>query len=86
MQEEGCAALSNLCYDDENNRRAGAAGGVEAVVEALKAHSADARVQEEGCVALCNICYDDENKRRAVAAGGVEANGASGHCGGAQGP
>ena len=59
--------------DDDNIRRAVAAGGVEAVVEALRAHSADAVKQEQNCWTLGNLCcLDDENRRRFGAVGGVE--------------
>jgi len=72
VQEESCAALSNLCFDDENRRLAVAAGGVEAVVEALKAHRANAQVQEWACGILWRLCIDnDGNIRRAKELGAV---------------
>ena len=67
--------MSSICLDDHEKKgfRAGWEGGVEAVVEALKAHRADGGVQEQGCRALSNLCFGDENRRRAGSAGGVEA-------------
>jgi hypothetical protein len=45
---------------------------VEAVVEALKAHSADARVQDRACYTLWRLCIDnDGNNRRAKELGAV---------------
>ena len=44
-----CAALGNLAGDDENQRAIAAAGGVVAVVGAMRAHPAAAGVQDRGC-------------------------------------
>jgi hypothetical protein len=75
VQERGCWALESLVYSNaENWTRAWAAGGVEAVVAAMRAHASDARVQERGCWALESLVYSNaENRTRAGAAGGVEA-------------
>jgi hypothetical protein len=50
-----------------------AAGGVEAVLAAMRAHAADAMVQQIGCGALVSLAVNDENKVAIAAAGGVEA-------------
>ena len=58
---------------EENRRRAGAAGGIEAVVGLLQLHRNDEEIQENGCGCLENLTYDhEENQRRAGAAGSVE--------------
>lgn len=67
------AAIRNLCDEESNQGRAGAAGGVEAVVDALKCYNTDARIQEQGCAALTNLCQIDKNRRTARNVGGMVA-------------
>ena len=76
-----CLALGNLCayayLDDlraaESQRRAVAAGGVEAVVAALKRHGGATPNVDAACWALERLCDDLDSAKRAGAAGGVEA-------------
>jgi hypothetical protein len=46
-----------------------AAGGVEAVVGALRAHVGVAAVQEQGCWAAFNLTFSDEGQAAVLAAG-----------------
>ena len=48
MQGNGCGALWNLAANTENQVKIAAAGGIEAVKRALKAHKDAAAVQEKG--------------------------------------
>ncbi len=74
VQEAACKALVTLCLKLDNLPKAGGAGAVEAVVAALRAHSANAAVQEQGCWALRNICCNNaDNQAKAGGAGAVEA-------------
>ena len=72
----------------ENQVKAGAAGGIEAVVKAINTHINNADVCKTGCGALINMTingknnnqkkktqmkWTDENKAKASAAGGIEA-------------
>ena len=73
----------------ENQVKAGAAGGIEAVVKAINTHINNADVCENGCSALCNITANngktvtnnkhinkmeiDENQVKAGITGGIEA-------------
>jgi hypothetical protein len=75
VQSIYCEALSYFGGGGvEYQQRAGAAGGVEALVKVLRTHATDAKVQASGCMALTNTCYKNfQNVHRAVEAGGVEA-------------
>ena len=71
----------------ENKVKAGAAGGIEAVVKAINTHINNAGVCERGCCALLNMTdngkntwlntnkmkWTAENRVKAGAAGGIEA-------------
>jgi hypothetical protein len=73
VQEQGCAALRNMCANDDNKVKAGGAGALEAVVAALRAHGANAAVQEQGCRTLLRLCANDSNAVKAGGAGAIEA-------------
>ena len=49
------------------------AGGVDAVVAAMRAHGGSASVQEEGCAALRNLALGDALRASIASAGGIEA-------------
>jgi hypothetical protein len=54
--------------------RASVAGGLEAILEVLRAHKMNAEIQESGCGALSKLCNcDREISDRAAVAGAVEA-------------
>jgi hypothetical protein len=56
VQHYGCAALSNLVNNNENNRVMIAdAGGIDAIQSAMENHSLNAMVQQYGCGALKNL-------------------------------
>jgi len=53
LQEQGCAALGDVCYGNDaaglaRSQRAAEAGAIEAVVDAMRAHPQVAQVQEDG--------------------------------------
>ena len=53
--------------------RMAAAGGIEAVVEAMKAHLSNPDVQHQGCGALGNIAVNADNNVLVAKAGGIGA-------------
>ena len=88
VQQQGCVLLNYVCCgtDEEEDparlaarsQRAAEAGGIEAVVAAMRAHALVAEVQEEGATVLCNMCYGRDaaglaRAQRAVEAGALEA-------------
>ena len=74
IQIIGCRALANIAADAADNKKKVAdAGGIEAVVAAMNAHTRVADVQKNGCAALGNIAMLAETKRMVAAAGGIEA-------------
>ena len=48
-------------------------GGVEAIIEAMRVHVADALVQEQGCWALLALSDNYDRQNTIIAGGGVEA-------------
>ena len=52
--------------DKEFGSRVAAAGGIEAVVSAMKLHKSEASVQRIACGALLNIAFDPENQTQAA--------------------
>ena len=87
VQQQGCVLLNYVCCGTDveedptrlvaRSQRATEAGGLEAVVAAMQAHSQVAAVQEEGFTALCNMCYGHDaaglaRSQRAVDAGALE--------------
>ena len=66
VQQQGCVLLNYLCCDTDEeedpaqlaarSQRAAEAGGIEAVVAAMRAHALVTEVQEEGATVLCNMC------------------------------
>ena len=70
VQGQGCRGLLFFCHDhDENKRRAVEAGGVEAVVKAIKTLP---QLQSQGCTLLAELWFncDDESIRCAGQDGG----------------
>eukprot|EP00961_Rhodomonas_salina_P054456 731667-Rhodomonas_salina.1 len=55
VQEEGCWALRNLALSHETRVKIGAAGGIEAVITAMKQQVNSEGVQKQGCGALWNL-------------------------------
>uniref|UniRef100_A0A7S3WLC0 Uncharacterized protein n=1 Tax=Emiliania huxleyi TaxID=2903 RepID=A0A7S3WLC0_EMIHU len=89
VQEEGCAALVNVCDGDDDaglarKQRAAGAGAIEAAAAALQAHPQVGReraeVQQHGCAALVNVCSGTDATglariQRAAEAGAIEVVG-----------
>ena len=48
-------------WTDENQVKAGAAGGIDAVVNAINTHINNAGVCEDGCSALLNMTVNGKN-------------------------
>mmetsp|Transcript_23416 Transcript_23416/g.54186 ORF Transcript_23416/g.54186 Transcript_23416/m.54186 type:complete len:297 (-) Transcript_23416:569-1459(-) len=76
--EAVCMRLTDLCFEEGNRQPAADAGGLEAVVAAMRAHPQATGVQEYGCTALANMCCGDDaaglaRRQRAVQAGVVGA-------------
>ena len=87
VQQQGCVLLNYVCCGTDveedparlvaRSQRAAEAGGLEAVVAAMRAHSQVTEVQEEGATVLCNMCYGRDaaglaRAQRAVEAGALE--------------
>ncbi|KAJ1469153.1 hypothetical protein T484DRAFT_1597717, partial [Baffinella frigidus] len=71
VQEQGCKALRNLALNNENRAAIARAGGIEAVVAGMGAHTLFAEVQRSGCAALGNLSFNNnENKTVIARAGG----------------
>uniref|UniRef100_A0A7S3SSY8 Uncharacterized protein n=1 Tax=Emiliania huxleyi TaxID=2903 RepID=A0A7S3SSY8_EMIHU len=83
VQEEGCAALVNVCDGDDDaglarKQRAAGAGAMELVVAAMQAHPQAVGVQQYGCWAMVNVCHRTPGAglariQRAADAGGASA-------------
>ena len=58
---------------DEYRLKVAAAGGIKAVVAAMKTHACVADVQLVGCSALRNLSAPGVNEKRVAAAGGIDA-------------
>ena len=69
VQWLGCIVLQIFAYGND-----AAAGGIEAVVDALKQHPSNIIVQQDGCSALWNLAPNSNDNQKAIAAaGGIEA-------------
>ena len=67
VQEKGCGALRNLAAGSEDRKTAViAAGGLEAVLQAMGAHGGSAKVQENGCGALRNLALGSHDRQRII--------------------
>ena len=83
MQQQGCAALRNVCSGNDDagvarKQRAAGASAIEAIVAAMQAHPEVEAVQEMGCRALTNVCCGTDasaraRRQRAVTARAPEA-------------
>ena len=67
VQEHGCLVLWYLAVNADNQVKVAAAGGIEAVLGAMRQHGAVASVQEQGCRALWNLTANDDNKVKVAA-------------------
>ena len=87
VQQQGCVLLNYVCCGTDveedpaglvaRSQRAAEAGGLEAVVAAMRTHSQVTEVQEEGATVLCNMCYGRDaaglaRAQRAVEAGALD--------------
>ena len=71
VQEQGCAALTNLSVIADNRTAIAAAGGIPVVLAAMKAYSGDVSVQDYGCGALATLAVNVDNNTAIAAAGGI---------------
>ena len=55
-----------------NKVRIAEAGGIDAILKGMSAHTSHARVQEQACRALCSVSVDTDNKVKGAEAGGTE--------------
>jgi hypothetical protein len=65
----------HLAVNADNKVRIVLAGGIEAVIAAMKEHRANAGLQEQACGALINLAANNntDNKVRIAWAGGIDA-------------
>ena len=57
--EACCGALQNLAVADSNRKTIATEGGIEAIIEAMRAFPEDKLVQEWACGALSNLAVND---------------------------
>ena len=55
VQQPACATLGYLAFNAGNKVKIAEAGGIEAVVAAMKAHKTSHSVQEHACLALWHL-------------------------------
>jgi len=73
LQVQGCRTLLITAINTNGQIIAGAAGAIEAVVNAMKAHPNSETCHGYGCWALTNMIHYMDNNIRAGAAGAIEA-------------
>jgi hypothetical protein len=66
VQGEGCRALGNLALNSANRASIRSAGGIRAVVEAMRGLKEEAWVQGFGCSALKNLAANNKENRDAI--------------------
>ena len=67
------AALRNLATNADNKVTTAAAGGVAAILGAMRRHASVEAVQAKACGVLQNLAIDADNKVATAVAGGVAA-------------
>jgi hypothetical protein len=72
-QEHACWALRKLAVNAGNQVRIAEAGGIEAVLSAMKAHTTSVLAQQHACAALRSLAVNAGNKVLIAEAGGIEA-------------
>jgi hypothetical protein len=73
VQEQGCAALWQLCTCPATIETVARAGGVEVALTAMLVHGDCAGVQEHACGALRALAVEPVNAVAIAATGGIEA-------------
>lgn len=73
MQLHGCSVIRSLSADQSNKGRVSAAGGMEAVVMAMRAHPANSAVQEAACGALKSLAASEEIRSKPFCSRAIEA-------------
>ncbi len=74
IQQAACTVLFKLGFGAQARLEIGAAGGVEAIIQAMTAHPGSCALQEQATSALGNLAHrQPQNRTRIVAAGGVTA-------------
>ena len=74
VQEKACVALGSLVLDVEHRARVARAGGIDAVVAAMREHPGSEALQERACCALAHLSDGDPRGCAAIArAGGLVA-------------
>merc|ERR1740123_90287 len=72
VQAEGCSALHQLAYMNNDARKeAVELGALDVVVTSMREHIRKARVQERGCAALYSLLFEDEVSQDIATAAGV---------------
>ena len=58
--------MKNLAGNADNKVKIGEAGGIEAILGAMRGHEGDAEVQKQGCWALYNLAADCGAKKASI--------------------
>ena len=66
IQREGLLVLGNLAVTDQNKATMAAAGGIEAIVSAMKQHKDNANIQHHGCATIGNLANRQTGMLRAL--------------------
>ena len=67
------STTANLAINDGNKLKIAEAGGIQAVVAAMKAHRRNVYMQQHACWALRYLVVNDGNQVKIAEAGGIEA-------------
>ena len=73
VQKNGCGALLNLSVNGKNKVAIAAAGGIDAILLAMRSHVSNADVQKYGCGAFLNLGENGNNRVVIATAGGIGA-------------
>lgn len=72
VADQGLTTLRRLTVDPVCRKTIGECGGVEAIVEVMRAHSLRVRIQTQACLALANLAYRcPENKKAFMKCNGL---------------
>ena len=71
MQEAATGALRNFCVTEAGRAHAATAGGIEAVVDAMRTHAELPRVVQNGISALINLSQNSNKNKASMRRSGV---------------
>ena len=73
VQQYCAGALLKLAASEQHRGPVAAAGGIDAVVAAMRSHGGDAAVQQYCAGALWNLALSEQHRGPVAAAGGIDA-------------